>query len=140
MRLLIDTNIYIEYLLKRENYNDVRSFFRFALTRHNQTYVTAMSLRDIGYVVHRYTHDLEVTKKLQLQVYSMASKVIDISADAAIESLYSNANDYEGSLQLIAAEESMCDAIITFDKKGFTKSKLPVFTPSEILKIWLNEQ
>ena len=70
----------------------------------------------------------------------MASKVIDISADAAIESLYSDANDYEDSLQLIAAEESMCDAIITFDKKGFTKSKLPVFTPSEILNIWLNEQ
>ena len=44
--------------------------------------------------------------------------------------------DFEDSQQMIAAEEAMCTAIITFDKTGFKDSRLPVYTPDEILNIW----
>ena len=140
MRLLVDTNVYLEFFLKREHHDAVFVFFQYASERRNQTCVSAMSLRDFGYTMHKYIHDNELTKKLQLQVYEMTSKVISTSADAAIESIYSEAKDYEDSLQMIAAEEAMCDAIITFDKSGFKESKLPVFTPQEICAIWANNK
>lgn len=136
MRLLIDTNVYLEFFLKRENCDSVFAFFQYAARRNNQTFVSAMSLRDFGYIMHKYLHDNNLTKKLQLKVYEMTSKVINTSADAAIESLYSEATDYEDSLQTVAAEESMCDAIVTFNKKDFENSKLPVFTPNELIQIW----
>ena len=136
MRLLIDTNVYLEFFLKREHHDIVFTFFQYASERRNQTCVSAMSLRDFGYIIHKYVQDNDLTKKLQLKVYEMTSKVINTSADAAIESIYSEAKDYEDSLQMIAAEEAMCDAIITFDKSGFKKSRLPVFTPKEILDVW----
>ena len=117
MRLLIDTNVYLEFFLKRENYDSVFAFFQYAARRNTQTCVSAMSLRDFGYTMHKFLHDNDLTKKLQLKVYEMTSKVINTSADAAIESLYSEATDYEDSLQTVAAEESMCDAIVTFNKK-----------------------
>lgn len=139
MRLLIDTNVYLEYFLKREKHNEVFAFFRDALEHRNQTCITTMSLRDFAYVMHKNVHDNEITKKLLLQVYEMTSKIINTSADAAIESIYSNVKDYEDSLQMLAAEEAMCTAIITYNKKDFEQSRLPVFTPKEMCELWLKE-
>ena len=132
MRLLVDTNVYLELFLKRERYNIVKKFFSLALYGHNQTVVTAMSLRDIGYIAQKYIHNIDDVKRLQVKVYGMTSKVVSTSADAAIGSLYSDTKDYEDSLQIIAAEEAMCDAIVTFNKKDFVNSNTPIFTPEEM--------
>lgn len=136
MRVLVDTNVFLEYFLRRDNYRAVDRFFLLAALRHNQTYVTSMSLRDIGYIIHRYLHDKEKTKEAQLQVYSMVSKIVGVSADAAIDSLYSDAKDFEDALQIRAAEEAMCMAIVTFNKKDYLKANIPVFTPMEICELW----
>lgn len=139
MKLLVDTNVFLELLLKRECFQDVINFFKKAVAKRNQTYMTAMSLRDIGYIVQKYTHSQEKTKLMQLQTYQLVSKVINTTADAAIESIYSETKDYEDSLQLYAAEENLCDAIITFNKKDYQQTHLPVFTPKEICDIWTKE-
>jgi len=137
MRLLVDTNVYLEHLLNREKSEVSRAFFKCALYRKNQILITSMSLRDIEYIYMKKSHDKELTRKMMVGIYSMVYKVISTTADAAIESLYNNdSRDYEDSLQMIAAEESMCDAIITFNTKDFECSKIPVFTPEEILDIW----
>lgn len=136
MRLLIDTNVLLELFLIREKHDTVESFFEGALIRKNQTFITAMSLRDFGYFVHRHVHDAEITRKMQLRLYETVSKIISTTADAAIESIYSDVKDYEDALQMIAAEETMCDAIITYNKKDFSQSKIPVFTPEEMCDIW----
>ena len=136
MRLLVDTNVYLEHLLIREKYEVARAFFKYALFRKNQILITSMSLRDIEYAYHKKCHDKELTRKMMVDIYSMVNKVVSTTADAAIESLYNDVKDYEDSLQIIAAEESMCDAIITFNKKDFDSSKIPVFTPEEIIEIW----
>ena len=136
MKLLVDTNVLLEFLLRREKYDLVSNFFFLANIKANQTFITSMSMRDIGYIVHKYNHDNSKTKQIQILLYSMISKVVPISADNAIESLYSDISDYEDSLQSFAAEEAMCDAIITFNKKDFAGSRIPVFTPDEICKIW----
>ena len=138
MRLLVDTNVYLELFLKREKHDEVFSFFRYASENKNQTCVSAMSLRDFGYVMHKYIHDSDLTKKLQLKVYEMTSKIINTSADAAIESIYSDIKDYEDCMQMVAAEEAMCDAIVTFNKKDYEQSHVPAFTPEEIINLWRN--
>ena len=137
MRLLVDTNVFLEHILQREKKQEAYDFFYLAAIRRNQTVVTSMSLRDIGYAIHKRFHDENKTRQMQIEIYGLVSKVISTSADAAIDSLYSDNNDYEDAMQAIAAEEAMCDAIITFDKKGFKQAKLPVFTPGEICEIWL---
>ena len=136
MKVLVDTNVFLEYFLRRENYRDVDKFFLLAAKQYNQTFVTSMSLRDIGYTLHRYLHDEKKTREAQLQVYSMVSKIVGVSADAAIDSLYSDAKDFEDALQARAAEEAMCMAIVTFNKRDYQKANIPVFTPMEICDLW----
>ena len=139
MRLFIDTNVYLEYFLKREEFDSVYHFFNHVILFHHQTYLSAMSLRDIGYIVHKYTHDIEKTRRIQLLAYKMTSKVASTSADSAIESLYVDENDYDDSLQYYVASETMCDAIITLNKKDYKQSKIPVLTPNELCDLDLKK-
>ena len=136
MKVLVDTNVFLEQLLNREKYDEVDRFFFLAAKQYNQMYITSMSLRDIGYALRRQRHSEEEARKAQFQVYSMVSKVIGVSADAAINSLFSDAKDFEDALQVNAAEEAMCMAIVTFNKKDYVKANIPVFTPQEICEIW----
>lgn len=140
MRVLVDTNVFLELFLNRENRKSVSSFFRLAFLMNNQTFVSAMSIRDIGYIMHRVTHDAFKSKQFQVKTYSMVSKVAHATADSAIDALYSDIPDFEDSMQSRIAEEAMCDAIITYNKKDFEHSRLPVFTPGEIVKVWMKEK
>ena len=135
MRLLIDTNVYIEHILEREKCEVARTFFKTALFRKNQLVITSMSFRDIEYLYQKKSHDRELTRRVLSNIYSTVYKVVSTTADAAIESIYNEVKDYEDSLQIVAAEESMCDAIVTFNKKDFELSKVPVFTPEEMIDL-----
>ena len=135
MRLLVDTNVFLDLFFDREQYGEIaQSFFDTCVKKKNQIYVTSMSLRDIGYTAHKYSHSKEVAKAAQIATYEACSKVIDISADSAITSLYSDVDDYEDSLIIEAAKESMVDAIVTNNKKDFKLSEVPVFSPREIVE------
>ena len=136
MRLLIDTNVFLDLLLDREKeVGDIaEAFFTWCCYKKNRIYITSMSLRDIEYVAHRIYRDKKKAKDIQFAAYQMCSKVLGISADSAIESLYSDAEDYEDSLIIEAAKEEMLDVIVTNNKKDFYKGNVPVFTPKEIVE------
>ena len=139
MKVLVDTNVFLEYLLHREQYQTVDRFFFLAAKHYNQTCITSMSFRDIGYVIHRQRHNEDDAKRAQFQVYNMVSKVVGVSADAAINSLFSEGRDYEDDLQIEAADEAMCLAIVTLNKKDYAKARITAFTPKEICELWSKE-
>ena len=134
MRFLVDTNVFLDTILKRENHENSDNFFAFCCAYKNPIYITSMSLRDIRYVVHRIKHDEKQAIEAQMKAYRICSKVVGISADDAIESLYSDFKDYEDSLINEAAKSNMVDAIITNNKRDFIAGEVPTYTPEEILK------
>ena len=135
MRILVDTNVFLDLFLNREEFaKDAHNFFSWCANNKNDIYITSMSLRDIGYTAHRFFHNKNAAKTVQFAAYEACKKVIGISADSAIESLYSDIDDYENSLIVEAAKEELLDAIVTNNKKDFEKAGFPVFTPREIIK------
>ena len=137
MRLLVDTNVFLDFLLKRDPglTEGARDFFSWCAKHKHGIYVTSMSLRDIEYVAHRFFHNKELAKSIQRATYEMCTKVIGISADSAIESLYNDVDDYEDSLIIESAKEALLDGIVTNNKEDFAKSAFPVFSPREIVDI-----
>ena len=134
MRLLVDTNVFLDYLLQREDkWQDALKFFVWCRAHHNQTFVTSMSLRDVEYVAHRLCHDKEKAAKILNGVYSLCSKVIGVSADSAINAMFENYQDYEDELQIQVAKEELLDAIITNNVKDFDNRGIAVFTPKQIV-------
>ena len=135
MYLLIDTNVLLDLFLDRDA-DEIEKFLKNCILRENKTFITSLTLRDIEYTAHRHFHDSNISKRIQGRAYGIVSKVIGVSADAAINSLYSDVQDYEDSLQIEAAKEAMLDCIITSNKKDFKNSNFPVYTPKEINEIW----
>lgn len=132
MRLLLDTNIILDTILKREPFFKVtKDFFITAGNNKDEIYVCVSSLRDLSYFIHKYVHSNEQTNNILIDIYSRVTKVVGITTDDTIEALYED-GDYEDNLIAMTADTAMCDAIISRDKKF--KNFRVVLTPEEYLK------
>ena len=136
MRLLVDTNVFLDYLLGRESgCKEALQFFIWCRHNKNPIYVTSMSLRDIEYIAMKNLHNKKEANVLLGDVYSICSKVVGISADSAISSIYEDYIDFEDELLIQTAREELLDAIVTNNKKDFVDRGFPVFTPREIVQL-----
>ena len=131
MRILVDTNVFLEFFLDREKTKAVKDFFLNCHRLKNDIYISSMSLRDIEYTAHKTFHDKTIAKKVQMGAYKIASKVLSISSSDAIESIYSDVDDYEDALLVEAAKREMLNLIVTINKKDFVNAGFPVFSPEE---------
>ena len=133
MRLLVDTNVFLDLVLKRgDECKYALEFFIWCRQKRKQTLITSLSFRDIEYVAMKNLHDRSAVNKILGYVYSICSKVVGVSADSAITSIFENYKDYEDELIVQTAKEEMADAIITNNKKDFDNRGIPVFSPKEI--------
>lgn len=133
MRLLVDTNIFLDILMARKPFNDAaKSFFVRAWENKDEIYVCGTTLKDISYQGHRLYHSYEKTNKLLIDIFSRVSKIVGVSTDDSIEALYMD-GDYEDNLLALTAETSMCDAIISRDKTF--KNFRVVLSPEKYLDI-----
>ena len=105
MRLLVDTNVFLDFLLQRDdNCKHALRFFIWCKQNKNQTYITSMSLRDIEYFVMKHVHDKTKTNRILSETYGLCSKVIGVSADAAISAIYEDYKDFEDELMIQTAK------------------------------------
>ena len=136
MHILVDTNVFLDFLLKREDYDNVKKFFLYCSELKHRIFISAMSLRDIEYVAHHVFHDKNKAKKIQMLAYQICFKVIGISDATAIEALLSDVEDYEDALLIETCRENLMDVIVTNNIKDFKGAHFPVFTPKELNNIW----
>ena len=90
------------------------------------SYVTAM------YIAHKYEY--QDVKETLLAVSNFVD-VLDLQGNTVIEMLSSDWKDYEDATQNATALRAEEDCIVTRNKKDFTNSSLPVYTPAELLNI-----
>lgn len=136
MRFLVDTNVFIDLMFEREEgFIDALKFFNWCNIKKNRTYITSMSFRDIEYVAMKKYHDRKKVRPILMDIYSICSKVIGISADSAINSIFENYKDFEDELMVQTAKEEMMDAIITNNIKDFKDKGIAVLTPKEAISM-----
>lgn len=134
MRLLIDTNIFLDILFCREGfYEGSKKLFYTCYKNKDQTFVNASSLKDIYYFAFKSLHNKKDSLRIVHNIYNNMTKVIDCSADDAIGALFED-GDYEDNMLRQSSLRTMCDAIITRNIKDFSKQDIPCLTPEEYLK------
>lgn len=134
MRLFVDTNVFLDLLIRKNENLYSEEFFDRANYLNDEIYISAMSIRDIEYFVHKLSHNKELARESVLAIYDHINKIVNTSADAAISSIYSEERDFEDAMQMECAIENMCDAIITSNIKDYKNSSIPVLSPEEYLK------
>lgn len=138
-KLLVDTNIIIDLLAKREEfYEPSAQLFSLADQKKVELYACALTFANAHYILNRQLEERkvrEVLRKLKVlvNVISLDSKIIDLA-------LNSDFKDFEDAIQYYAAIESEVDIIITRNLKDFKKSELPVMTGHQFLKMNKGEQ
>ena len=132
MRILLDTNVLLDVLLKRDPWVTQSSAVWKA---HDEgqvaAHVMACAITDIFYVARRLTglQTAQAAASLCLQTFEIC--VVDQQALEQAQALAGS--DFEDNLQIACASLANLDAIVSRDKKGFKASAVPVLTPAELL-------
>ncbi|MBE9128365.1 MULTISPECIES: putative toxin-antitoxin system toxin component, PIN family [unclassified Coleofasciculus] len=134
MRVLIDTNVILDYLLEREPFlQDAELLFQAIGSEQVIGYVTATTLTDIFYIARKQTQSIEQAR----QVISITLAVMEICPvnRAVLEvALTSGIRDFEDAVQVACAMAQNLDAIITRDTEDFSNATVPVLSVSQLLE------
>lgn len=133
MKLLIDTNIILDFLLQREPFfQNADLLFQAIDSGQIVGYVTATTLTDIYYVARRHTGRIEQARQAILETLTaMAICPVD---RAVLESAFaSGLADFEDAVQIACAVTQQLDAITTRDH-NFSSSSISVLTVEEVLQ------
>ena len=134
MKILIDTNIILDYLLEREPFlQDAELLFDAIDSGRVIGYVTATTLTDIFYIARRQTQSVELAR--QAISTTLAIMVICSVNRAILESAFaSGLADFEDAVQIFCAVSQGLEAIVTRDLQGFSSSAVPVLSVRQLLE------
>ncbi|MUP45376.1 PIN domain-containing protein [Gramella sp. BOM4] len=135
IKLLIDTNIIIDLLSKRQGfYNDAARLFSQADKNQIQLSISSLTFANTNYILTKLRsakEAREILRKLKVlvEVLALDEKIIDLALNDE------EFSDFEDGLQYYSAIENEVDLIITRNKKDFKSAKLPVLSPKEFLAL-----
>jgi len=134
MKVLIDTNVLIDFILTREPYaDDAENILTFCKNKKITNYITSHSIMNIFYIL-RKEYTLEDRRSILLNLCKILD-VIGIDSNK-IENALKNEkfSDMEDCLQSECADSSNSDYIITRNIKDFRESKVPAIEPDKFLQ------
>ena len=133
IRLLIDTNIVIDLLAKREEfYREAATLFSLADKNMITLTVSALTFANTNYILSKLKKEKEartILRKFKVLVQTLAldDKVTELALND------DNFPDFEDGLQYYSALENEIDIIITRNQKDLKISKIPVMSAKEYL-------
>ena len=133
MKLLLDTNILIDLVAKREPY--VHSIHKLCIAKvfgDVQLWVSAQSYADAYYVLRKKASEANVKHALlsTLELFTPCGTYAS-DAQAALKSDWHDIEDY---LIAHATKHISADAMITRDTEMIAKCPIKAMTPAEILR------
>ena len=134
-RLLIDTNIVIDLLSKREKfYDEAAALFSRAEKKELVLTITSLTFANTNYILTKLKSAKEAREilrkfKVLVELLNLDDKIAELAlSDESFP-------DFEDGLQYYSAIENQIDVIITRNKKDFKNSKIPVLSTKEFLAL-----
>lgn len=133
MRVLLDTNIVLDFVLARKPFFlEANKLFTKLENNDFEAYVSPVTPINVFYTIRR-----ERDRATAFIAISELLKLVQISKSD--NSIYQNAfsinfNDYEDAVQHECAVAENLDAIVTRNAKDFKNSFVKVYSPAEFLR------
>ena len=132
MRLLIDANIVLDVLQKREPYwKDSSVIWKLCETEQIEGYVSTLTFANLMYVMRRELDPAQIRDVLDK--LRLIFRFADFTAADMEKAAEMGWDDFEDAIQAATAERIMADSIITRNVRDFRNSKVIAFTPSEYI-------
>jgi predicted nucleic acid-binding protein len=135
MKLLIDTNVVLDVILKREPfYDNSLSVLNLAKRHDIHEYISASAVTDIYYIAYKSLKDKEIVRHLLHELFVIVG-IADVTEREIYNALEFSWNDFEDSVQYSVALTHEIDKIITRNPDDYRTTNIQVLTPAEALKI-----
>ncbi len=134
MNVLIDTNVVLDVLQKREPFHeDSKEILSLCIQTKLNGFMTAHSLCDIFYILRK---DLSVAERLSLidRLCKYMTVISEHQSDFETVSQNPLTKDLEDGLQMQSAKNHSLKYIITRNVKDFENSTVPALTPADFLE------
>ena len=135
MKVLIDTNIVLDVLLKREPYYKHSQLVLLAAEeQYIYGYISASAITDIFYITHK-------ALKSKTETYALIKNLIGtitiatVDSDIITEALESNWDDFEDCVQYFVGESIDVDCIVTRNPNDFLSGDIKAMLPEALLNL-----
>lgn len=118
MKLLIDTNIFLDLILKRENYKEALLILNAIEKKLFDASILDITILNIDYIAKKQVRNTNALLSAINQLFT----VLGASNISIEKALNIDNNDLEDNLQYICAKEAECEIIITNDKNFYSNS------------------
>jgi predicted nucleic acid-binding protein len=134
VRVLLDTNITLDYLLEREPFlQNAETLFEKIDSEKVVGYVTVTTLTDIFYIARRQTQSIELARQAVLTTLTVM--IVRSVNRTILESAFaSGLADFEDAVQISCAVSQNLDAIVTRDTQGFSNSPILTLSVHQLLE------
>jgi len=132
VNIFIDTNVFLDVLLKRENYHYSLKILNSVFYNKFIAYVSDITLLNIDYVAKKQMKNIKEFIEL------VNDNFVVVGADNNIirSALKINNNDFEDNVQYCCAKLFNCNVIITNDKK-FIFDEIQIVNSIEFVNTYL---
>lgn len=129
MKIFIDTNIFLDLILKRENYQEALMIFNAIEKGLYEGVILDITVLNIDYIANKQTKNL----KDFLRIINNLFEIVGGTNNLIDEALNIQNSDLEDNLQYIAAKNSQCKLIISNDR-NFYRGDLKIVTSTDFLE------
>jgi len=132
MKVLIDTNVALDILLKRQDYPNAEVIYSLAEKNKIACYISASAITDIFFLSKKDLGKKPAKEALKtlLSVFKPAA-VTDSHIYQALDLAW---DDFEDSVQYIVGESFSADYIITRNAKDYSSGSITAVSPEDFLK------
>lgn len=135
MRLMIDTNIFLDVMTERQPFFEIsKAVLDLCESKKVQGFLSASSMTDIFYLIRRQLHSTDLAYKALGSILDIA-KVLTVTNEDVLNAYMQKAPDFEDCLLATCAKANQCDAIVTRNKKDFETFGITLLSPEELLKL-----
>ena len=129
-----DTDVILDISIAREmDIKDSVKIINFIEIGPHKGFTSSIIFTNIYYIQSKLIgHEVSIKFLKNLRLLLTVLNVDDSIIHKALESEFS---DFEDAIQYFTAKENNMDCIITRNVNDFKKSVIPVYTPTELLKI-----
>jgi len=133
MKLLIDANIILDVLQKREPYYKYSAIiWKLCETKKVSGHVSILTFMNMVYILRKEL----IPDKIE-EIYRALSLIFtfeDLTDEDVKNALAMKLKDFEDAVQIQTASKTGADFIITRKIKDFLKSPIPAYTPEELIQ------
>lgn len=133
MWVLIDTNVILDVLMQRSDYELSSRIIKLSGTGKIQGYMSASAVTDVYYILNRQLKDRVKTVDSIKTILNLI-EVVDVTSDNIREALDCGWKDFEDCVQYQVAADHHASYVITRNVKDYEGDETKPVTPEEFLK------